>query len=120
MQISAVIVLFASAAGVVGQATCATAARPQGPAAQTGLCTGTPDGLVQCGAFDGQAKAFFSPPNGNRAGTLRIRNENQSQRQIIEVRNAQGDGRSFWINAGDECTTNFGFSNLNAYTSWNR
>ncbi|KAL0936052.1 uncharacterized protein CTRU02_208267 [Colletotrichum truncatum] len=62
----------------------------------------------------GSVGIWFSPPNGNKGGVLRIRNDEHGVRKVVAVVGDKGTA-SFWINGGDECVTNLKMNSVDKY-----
>ncbi|KAI8278543.1 hypothetical protein K4K59_009216 [Colletotrichum sp. SAR11_240] len=83
---------------------------------ESGNCE-TVNGLTTCGPTGSSLSSYFSVPNCNAAGTIRVKNS-ATVRTATQLRGVGGPWVVYSVGASEECTTNLGMSNVTSYINY--
>ncbi|WYZ40844.1 hypothetical protein EsH8_IV_001185 [Colletotrichum jinshuiense] len=106
MLVSTLFALAPLAGLALGQQTCAVALDPMRNA--DAFTTATFNGKIDV-AFNNEVR--FARPNGNSAGVLSLAN-GDNYRKIYRIEGPNNVAQFYWLNAGQQCKTNLGFTRV--------
>ena len=117
MHANLFVALLVPVSGALARSTCAAAPPPKGDAIEQGTCGVWRNTITQCAGIG--TSVWYSPPAGNYAGVLRIRNNDSNIQKIVQLREVNGAViANYWINGGDECVTNVRMTKVDGFAAY--